>query len=295
MKVFILGATGYIGGSVADALVKKGYRVSGLARSEEKAKFLENQGVKAVLGDLSDTEVLRKALAEADIVINSTSSDDFEIVQTIVNELKGSGKTFIQTSGSAVVSDGASGGANDKIYDECDRPESHPLIRERVALDKFVTDSAEENIRSIVICPTMVYGIGTGFNKHSIQIPFLIKTAKEKGAANYIGRGANRWSNVHIEDLVELYLLAIEKAEAGDFLFVENGEAELKAISDEIGRLLDIPSESFTQMEANEIFGEFGAVLGFGSNSRVKADKARKNLGWNPKFDDIISSIKEDI
>lgn len=254
MKFFILGATGYIGGSVAEALVKKGYEVSGLARNEEKAKYLECRSITPVLGDLSDREIISAAVKAADVIINSTDSDNLEAVEIIIAALKGTGKTFIHTSGSAVVSDAAKGAASERIYDEESRLEPHPLIAFRVGLDNFVTGSAKDDIRAIVICPTMVYGIGKGDNPHSIQIPSLIKQAKKDGAARYIGAGENCWSNVHIDDLVDLYLLAIEKAAAGDFFFAENGEESLKNIAAEIGRRLNIPAESWTQEKSKQSF-----------------------------------------
>lgn len=294
MKIFITGATGFIGGSVAEALVAKGHEVSGLVRSEEKAKYLETRNIKPVLGDLSDKEVLAKAAENADVIINAADSDHRAAVENILEAIKGTGKTFIQTSGSSVVSDASGGEASEEIHDEETPFEPLPEKKKRVVIDSFVCDAAKDNVRSIIICPTMIYGRGGGYNPHSIQVPFLVNQAKKDGAAKYIGTGANRWSNVHIEDLVDLYLLAIEKASGGDFFFAENGEESLKTIAGEIGRLLNLPAESWTEAEAIAAFGRDAAVFGFGSNSRVKAVKAKK-LGWKPQTNDILASIKEEI
>lgn len=289
-----MGATGYIGGSVAEALVKKGYEVSGLVRSEEKAKYLESRNVQPVMGDLSSEDVLSEAAKSADVIINAADADDRAAVEIIFKAIGGTGKTYIQTSGSSIVSDAAAGERSDTVYDGETAFEPLAEKRHRVELDNYVRDAAKNDIRSIVICPTMVYGVGAGFNPHSIQIPFLINQAKKDEAARYIGAGANRWSNVHIDDLTDLYLLAIESAEAGSFFFAENGEKSLKAIAEEIGGLLDVPAESWTEAEAIAAFGRDAAVFGFGSNSRVSSQKARE-LGWNPQKDDILGSIKEEV
>lgn len=294
MNVFIMGATGYIGGSVAEALVKKEFAVSGLVRNQEKAEYLASRNIQPVVGDLSSDDVLSKAAKNADVIINAADADHRGAVETILKAISGTGKTFVQTSGSSIASDAAGGKASEKVYEDIASFEPLAEKRARVEIDKLVIGAAKDNIRSIVICPTMIYGVGVGYNPHSIQIPFLINQAKKDGAARYIGAGANRWSNVHIDDLTELYLLAIESAEAGSFFFAENGEKSLKAISEEIGGLLNVSAESWTEAEAIAAFGRDAAVFGFGSNSRVSSRKARE-LGWNPKINDILGSIKEEV
>lgn len=289
-----MGATGYIGGSVAEALVKKGYDVSGLVRSQEKAEYLESRNIQPVIGDLTSEEILSEAAKNGDVIINAADADDRAPVETVFKAISGTGKTYIQTSGSSIISDAAGGEASDEIYDGEIAFEPLAEKRGRVELDNFVRDAAKDNIRSIVICPTMVYGVGSGYNPHSIQIPFLINQAKKDEAARYVGAGANRWSNVHIDDLTDLYLLAVESAEAGSFFFAENGEKSLKAIAEEIGGLLGVPAKSWTEAEAIAAFGRDAAIFGFGSNSRVSSRKARE-LGWNPQKDDILGSIKEEI
>jgi nucleoside-diphosphate-sugar epimerase len=141
----------------------------------------------------------------------------------------------------------------------------------------------------------MIYGRGRGFNRHSVQVPMLIRQAKKDDAARYIGRGLNVWSNVHIDDLVDLYLLALDKALAGSFFFAENGEAQLKAIVEEIGRQLNLPAKTWAESEAIDAFGYEAAVFALGSNSRVSAKNARERLGWRPRTNDILGSIREEI
>jgi nucleoside-diphosphate-sugar epimerase len=295
MKVFITGATGFIGGSVAEALIAKGLEVSGLARGKEKANHLENRKIKPILGELSDGEILAEAALNADVVINTADSDHRGAVEFILKAIRGANKTFIHTSGSSIVADAAGGEPSDKIYEDAVAFQPHKEKAARVAIDKSVKDAARDGVRSIVICPTMIYGRGRGFNPRSVQVPMLIRQAKNDGAARYIGRGLNSWSNVHIDDLVDLYLLALEKAVAGSFFFAENGAAQLKAIVEEIGRQLNLPAKTWTESEAIGAFGREAAVFALGSNSRVRARNAREHLGWSPRTNDILGSIKEEI
>jgi len=296
MKVFVTGATGYIGGSVAEALVRNGFAVSGLARNKEKADFLESRGISPVLGELDDSEILAMAAADAEVIISAANSDHKASVEAILKAIVGTGKTFIHTSGSSIVADNAGGEPSDKVYDEETPIQPIPEKIARVDLDTIIKSAAKSDVRSVVICPTMIYGRGTGFHRSSSQIPMLIGQAKKDGTGRYIGRGLNRWSNVHISDLAELYLLAIEKAQPGDFFFAENGEEEIKKIAEEIGRLLGLEpaAQSWPPEEAEKKWGK-GAALALGSNSRVRAVKARRDLGWQPKIDAVLASIQEEI
>lgn len=295
MKIFITGATGFIGGSVAAALIEKGHQVSGLVRDEKKAEYLQKRGIEPVHGSLSDEKVLTGAANNADAIINAADADNRVVVETILNAIRGTNKTFIHTSGSSIVADASGGEPSDKIYTDETSFEPHREKADRIAIDSLVKDAAKDGVRSIVICPTMIYGRGRGFNPHSIQVPMLVRQARKDGAARYIGRDLNIWSNVHIYELAALYLLALEKAVAGDFYFAENGEAELKIIAEEIGRQLNLPAKSWTEAEAIAAFGREAAVFAFGSNSRVGSVKAHQNLGWQPGIDSILSSIKEEI
>ncbi len=295
MKVFITGVTGFIGGSVAEALLAKGFEVSGLARGEEKANYLESRKIMPILGELSDGEILAKAASNADVIVNAANSDHRGAVESILKAIRGANKTFIHTSGSSIVGDAAGGEPSDKIYEDDTAFQPHEEKVARVAIDKSVKDAAADGVRSIVICPTMIYGRGRGFNRSSVQVPTLIKQAKKDGEARYIGRGLNIWSNVHIDDLVDLYLLALEKGHAGCFFFAENGEAQLKAIVEEIGRLLNLPAKTWTESEAIGAFGPHTAVFSLGSNSRVRARNARAHLGWRPRTNDLLGSIREEV
>lgn len=295
MKIFMTGASGYIGGTVAASLVKAGHAVSGLARAEASAAKLRAHGIEPVRGELSAHSVVRSAARNADAVINCADAADPFVVAAIVEGLAGSGKPFVHTSGSSVVGDKAAGRFSPKIHHEDTPAEPLPEKIQRVAVDRVVLASAAQGVRSVVLCPSLIYGEGRGAHSDSIQVPNLIRQAVRSGIPRYIGAGENIWSTVHIDDVADAYLLALEAARAGSFYFIENGEASLKSIVESIARLLGAKRspESWGIDEAVAEWGPQAAWFSLGGNSRVSAEKARKMLGWNPAGADLFHEIEQ--
>ncbi len=292
MNIFVTGAAGYIGGSVAAALMGAGHRVSGLVRNDERAAQVRSRGIVPMLGTLDDEALLARCARTADAVIHCADADHRASVASILNALRGSGKTFIQTSGSGIVADGANGERSDSVYADDTPVRPVPAREARVALNRDILATAQHGVRAIVIAPTMIYGRGTGANPNSIQVPKMMALARKAGVAKFIGRGENIWSNVHIEDLADLYLAALDRAPAGAFYYAENGECSIKQIAEEIARALKLGgTASMTQAEAAAEWGEGPARWSFGSNSRVRAVRARSELGWVPHREGLLASI----
>ena len=204
MKVFVTGATGYIGGSIVERLEATGHQVSGLVRSEGKIPLLKGRGIDPVVGTLDDPEILTKAAQAADAVIHAASADHSGCVVTLVTALERSGKLLIHTTGSAIVADHADGEYASAVpLTEDDYFDPVPYRRPRVDMNRYVRQAAiEKGVRSVVICPPMIYGPGRGLQHDSDQIPKLIALSRQVGAGVYFGKGLNRYSNVHIDDLV---------------------------------------------------------------------------------------------
>jgi nucleoside-diphosphate-sugar epimerase len=143
--------------------------------------------------------------------------------------------------------------------------------------------SIEKGLRTIVICPSMIYGRGRGLQPDSDQLPKLTALSKKMGAGVYFGKGLNRYSNVHIDDLAELYLLVLEKAPGGSFFFAENGDASFKEIASIISRFLGFGGKTIS-LSVEELVRQYGDAGRYGmtSNSLVSAVNARR-LGWSPK------------
>jgi nucleoside-diphosphate-sugar epimerase len=287
MKIFITGASGFIGGTVARRLLRAGHSIRGLVRGEDKAGQLEALGIEPVLGSLEDYDLLVGEAQRADGAINTANSDNLPAVEALIEGLRGSGKPLLHTSGSSVIGDDARGNRlSESIFDE-----DTPFIvdsakRPRRDIDLRVLAAAKEGMRAVVLCP----------NPRSVQIPFLVDQSLETSVVHIVGQGVNRWSNVHIEDVAELYSLALQKAPPGAFYFVENGEASFAEIGDAIARRLKFgPVQHWTAEEAAERWGKLHAYYTFGSNSRVRAKRARKELGWAPRHTSVLTWIEREM
>ena len=292
MDLFVTGAAGYIGGSVTARLIAAGHRVRGLARAPDKADALAGMGVEPVVGDLDDAALLAREARRADGVVSAASADHAASVAALIDALAGTGKALIHTSGSSVIGDDARGDrASELVFDEDSTFVVAPAKRSRRELELSVLRAAQRGVRSAVICPSHIYGSGRGLNPHSVQIPFLVDNARRHGAVQIVGAGVNRWSHVHIDDVAELYLLVLTKAPPGAFYFAENGEASFGEIGAAIAARLGLRVESLPAQAAAQQWGEGRALYTFGSNSRVRAKRARRELGWAPRHASAVSWI----
>jgi nucleoside-diphosphate-sugar epimerase len=293
LKIFITGANGYIGGSVASALIMDGHKVRGLIRSKEKADAVAVHEVDPVIGSLDDADLLQAEARAADAVVNAASSDHRGAVEALISGVSGSGKPLIHSSGSSIVADLAMGEPSDRIFDEMTPVVPLTERAARVAIDQLVLTAP--GIQSVVLCNSMIYGRALGSPAQSVQIPALVRQAKVSGVARYIGRGLNRWSNVHIADVAALYVLAIARAPAGSFMYVESGEEALGEIVRAIAAQLGLgPAQSISAEEAIAFWGRNLAVFSLGSNSRVRG-RAAVNLGWLPAHRSITRWIASDL
>jgi nucleoside-diphosphate-sugar epimerase len=294
MRIFVTGTSGYIGGSIAVALAAAGHEVSGLVRSEQSAEQVQALGITPVHGTLDDADVLAAAAVRADAVINSANADHAPSAQALLQALEGTGKTYIHTSGSSIVGTQSAGERVDAIFDETTPIHPSSGRAARVALNAHILSFQAKGVRPIIICPSLIYGVSSGPARHSIQVPWLIALAKKAGVARHYGPGENIWSNVHLGDLIDLYLLALASAPAGAFYFAENGENSMRQVCEAINRKLGVAAAPVPMSleEAGREWGEGAAQNTMGSNSRVRAVRARAELGWRPSRPSLIDEIE---
>ena len=296
MNIFVTGAGGFIGGSIAAGLVRAGHHVTGLVRRPEQAEALRRLGIEPVIGDLDDRVLLMTEARAADAVVNAASSDHRGAVEALIAGLAGSGKPLLHTSGSSIVGDASGGEGTDKIYHEDNLPEPTADKAARVAIDQLVLDAANQGIRSAVLCNTLIYGHGKVPGAESVQLPRLLRQARKSGVVRHVGTGGNIWSNVHIDDVVELYRLALEKTPAGMFYFVESGEASFRDMSTAMADALGMGKpQDWPLDEAKQEWGYEMASYGLGSNSRVRGQRAREVLGWQPQRNSVIDWIRNEM
>ncbi|MFC3161596.1 Nucleoside-diphosphate-sugar epimerase [Chryseobacterium arachidis] len=292
MKVFVTGATGFVGTAVVQELLGAGHEVLGLARSEESAKKLIEAGAEAYYGDLTDFESLKSGAKAADAVIHLGFVHDFgrfqemceldkEVINAIGDALVGTEKPFLITSGTALFS-------KDGITTEHDRSVNHP--HPRIATENAADDQVAKGVNVAVIrLSPSVHGEGDkiGF------VPLFIKIAKEKGVSAIIGDGNNHWPAVHRLDAAKLYRLALEKPfEKGTrYHAVAEEGIQLKKVATEIAERLNIPLVSLNSHEAESHFSWFTHFAKLDNLS--SSIQTRKALGWNPVHPTLLEDLKD--
>ena len=289
MRVFLTGATGYIGGAVADALMAAGHDVVGLARSDDAVRRLEARGINARRGDLREPQSISEAAREMDAVIHTASTNDTgapqadrETVEAITQALEGTNKPFIYTSGIWVYGD-----TGDSVADEQSPLNPTPLVAWRPSNEQRVLEATKRGVRAVVIRPAIVYGRGVGIPAE------LVQSAREKGTARFVGTGENRWPQVHADDLADLYVRALEHAPAGTVLNATSGAAvRVSEVAEAASRAggAEGRTESWPIEEARKSLGPYADALAL--DQQVSSEKAVELLGWTPKLPSMLDDLE---
>lgn len=290
-KYFFTSGTGYIGLAAAKAAKEAGHEVTALARSEESAARLEEYGIKVQRGDIRKPETYRDVIKQFDVVVHTAavSGPDFPQVEeltvnTVVEVLKGTNKTFIYTSGIWVL-----GNTGDKpATEESATTNALPLVAWRPQVEQKVVAGAKQGIKTIVIRPALVYGNGGGL------LGQVYSAAKTNGTTPIIGDGENRWSFVHVDDLAQLYIIAAEKAPSGAILHGADGAPiKQREVAELIAKAAGIPGKVQPQPieEARKNFGVFADGLAL--DQHITAPKTREILNWQPKAPKVAEELAQ--
>jgi nucleoside-diphosphate-sugar epimerase len=295
MRVFVTGATGWIGSAVVPELIGAGHEVVGLARSDASAAALAAAGAEAQRGTLDDLEGLRAGAAASDGAVHlafkhdeafsggfeAAADADRRAIETIGAALEGSDRPLVIASGLAGQKPGV-------VTTEKDRPDPHSPAGHRTRSELTALSLASSGVRSssLRLSPS-VHGEGDqGF------VATLVGIARDKGVSGYIGDGTNRWPTVHRSDAARLFRLALETAPAGSVL---HGVAEegvpVRAIAEAIGRHLDLPVTSIAPEDASEHFGWLAPFLAL--DTRASSALTRELLGWQPTRPGLIDDLDE--
>jgi nucleoside-diphosphate-sugar epimerase len=289
MRVFVTGATGFIGSRVVEELKKAGHQVLGLARSDAGAKALAAAGVEVHRGDVEDLESLRSGVAKADGVIHCAFNHDFSkfvanceadrrAIEALGGALVGSDRPLIITSGTG------HSGASGRLATENDPPPPSSVMP-RGASEEAAQAVAARGVRTMVVRLPQVHDP----EKQGL-ITYLVSMAREKGVSAYVGDGQNRWPAVHRFAAAQLYRLVLEQGSAGGrYNAVGEEGVPLKDIAEAVGKRVKVPVVS---MSAAEATGHFGWLAGFaGLDLAASSAQTQKQIGWHPTGPGLIEDI----
>ena len=280
MRVFVTGATGFIGSAVVRELIDAGHQVLGMARNDAGAESLRAAGAQVHRGDLEDLESLRGGAAVADAVIHTAFIHDFSkfqenceidrrAIETLGAELAGSDRPFVITSGTGMGNAVPRQPAIEEHFDS-----NHPNLRRASEVAGASVAGRGVNV-SVVRLPQVHDTVKQGL------ITYAIRLAREKGTSAYIGDGLNRWPATHVLDVAHLYRLAVEKGEAGSrYHAVAEEGVKVRDIAEVIGRSMKLPVISLSPEEGPAHFGWLAMFAGF--DMPASSTQTREKLGWNP-------------
>jgi nucleoside-diphosphate-sugar epimerase len=287
MRVFVTGATGFIGSAIVQELRGAGHQVLGLARSDTAAQSLVAAGAEVQRGSLEDLDSLQRGAAATDGVIHTAFIHDFErfaanvrtdqlAIEAMTATLAGSGKPLIVSAGILGLPPGRLGNEDDSVASAAPRKSEEAGLA-----------AAARGVRAMVVrLAPSVHGDGDhGF------VPALVKLARQKGFAIYVSEGNNRWPAVHRLDAAKLYRLALERGNAGaKFHGVADEGVPIRQLAEVIGRRLNVPAVSKTPEQAVELLGFIGHVLAM--DSPASNTLTRERLGWQPTHPGLLEDLE---
>ena len=288
MRIFVTGASGWIGSALVPELIGAGHQVVGLGRSDASAQAVAQMGAEVLRGDLTDTEVLRTGAAGSDGVVHLAyehslgqaggAQTDAQAIETLATTLAGTDKPMV-ISGATLVVPGRPATERDELVPQ------GPIAARIVNMQTALAASRQGVRSSLVMLPRSVHGEG----EHHGFIPQLVSRARATGVSGYIGNGANRWPAVHVKDAATLYRLAVEQAPAGTIVNAVGDEGvPVREIAEAIGRHLNLPA---TSLPAEEFAPPLFPLLSL--DMPASSTITQQLLNWTPTHPGLLDDIEQ--
>jgi nucleoside-diphosphate-sugar epimerase len=291
MRIFLTGATGFIGSAIVPELINAGHKVLGLTRSDAGAQFLTAAGAEVHRGDLEDLESLRSGVAKSDCVIHTAFNHDFskfvanceqdrKVIEAMGDVLAGSDRPLLITSGTGMGNAIPGQPATEDHFDP-----NHPNPRKASEVAGAFVAERGVNV-SVVRLPQVHDTVKQGLITYAVQL------AREKGVSAYVGEGLNRWPAAHVLDVAYLYRLAVEKQEPGSrYNAVAEEGVSMREIAEVIGRGLKLPVVSLSPEEAPAHFGWLAMFAGY--DMPASSAQTQQRLGWHPTGPGLIADLEQ--
>jgi nucleoside-diphosphate-sugar epimerase len=290
MRILVIGATGYLGSHIVRNLVGAGHRVSGLSRKADGDAGIGIHGAEPLRGDLADPAAVVDHMRDHDATVYAAQlmlQDEFETVRAVLHGAQGSGHGFLFTSGTGLLAQRTDGAWSEDTFAEDD-----PFVPSRYIGFRFVTETlvrqagSSGSARAMVIRPPMIWG-----NGGCGHLRMFYTDGDRSGDVAYLGDGLNLYSNVHVEDLAEVYRLALEYGTPGALYHAVAGELSNRTLARAVAADLGLPVRSVDLAEGIRRWGKFETLIGMAVNSRSRSPRTRRELGWRPRHTDVLADI----
>jgi nucleoside-diphosphate-sugar epimerase len=287
----LFGANGFLGSHIARALIAAGHELTALARNEKSAQGIREMGARPIEGQIDDADLMARLAQEHDGLVFAARVDfakEAEILAPMIGAMRDSNKPLITTSGTSCLSiDTPLGEWNQESFAEDDPFDSKLWTRVRMESEQLVRGAARSGVRGMVVRPPMIWGNGGGNG----QIPWIFDAIPRAGAACYLGYGLNLYTNVHVEDLAQVYVLALEKGQPGALYHAVAGEVCWRTIAEAVATVMDCEPRSITYDEMCDLWGKQDAPYRFAVSSRSRAIATCRDLDWTPRHIDLIDDV----
>ena len=286
----VIGATGYLGGHVALALDRHGFRVTGMSRSDDGDVRLRQSGIESLRGDLSNLSSVAGQAARYDCVVYTAQlmlEQEREAIETLADKLSDDSATLIFCSGTGVLGERTDGKWSENTFAEDEPFTPSPYLGDRIQTENIVRAGGPSGrLRGIVVRPPMIWGHGgCGFTR------LFYRDAARHGEVAYIAPGLNLYSHVHVDDLAEVFALAAIKGAAGGLYHAVAGEVANRTIAEKVAEDAGVPVRGIDMKEAFERWEKHEVLLGMASSSRSRSPRTRNDLDWKPAYLDLLSEI----